>query len=116
MKQLEKGVYTLPDLLHFRTERVKNIHMAFDEENSESPPSASMLLHSSQLTNWQTTLFQVAHDAFVIHDDSGRVLFWNPGATTLYGWSEQEALGQQLDTLLGTQFSSSRVEIEPTLR
>jgi len=88
--------------------------MAFDEENSESPPS--LLLHSSQLYNWQTTLFQVAHDAFVAHDDSGRVLFWNPGATTLYGWSEQEALGQHLDTLLGTQSSFSRVEIEHTLR
>lgn len=106
----------MPGLLHVRMERVKNTYMAFDEENSESPPSASMLLHSSQLYNWQTTLFQVAHDAFVVHDDTGRVLFWNPGATTLYGWTEQEALGQQLDTLLGTQFSSSRVEIEHTLR
>ena len=35
--QREKGVYTLPDLLHFRMERVKNTYMAFDEENSESP-------------------------------------------------------------------------------
>ena len=33
-----------------------------------------------------------AHDAVTVHGLDGRTLAWNPGATRLYGWSEEEAL------------------------
>src|SRR5947209_12268122 len=82
--------------------------MEFDEENGKSP--------SEQRERWQARLLQAAHDAFIVHDQTGRVLFWNQGATRLYGWSEQEALGQHLHRLLSTQSSISMEEIEHTLR
>ncbi len=63
----------------------------------------------------QAKLLQAAHDAFIVHDESGRVLFWNQGATMLYGWSEQEAIGQILQTLLNTQSSPSFTEIKHIL-
>ena len=78
----------------FSLERVKNTHMAFD----------------------QAKLLQAAHDAFIVHDETGRVQFWNQGATMLYGWSEQEALGQTLQTLLNTQSSPSFSETIQVLR
>lgn len=83
--------------------------MAFDEENSKS-------LQTSSRESWQAMLLQAAHDAFIVHDETDRVLFWNRGAAALYGWSEQEALGQDLHGLLDTQSSTPLVEIERTLR
>lgn len=35
---------------------------------------------------------QDANDAITLQDLDGRILAWNPAATTLYGWSEAEAL------------------------
>ncbi|HVB23316.1 MAG TPA: ATP-binding protein [Ktedonobacteraceae bacterium] len=64
----------------------------------------------------QAKLLQAAHDAFIVHDETGRVLFWNQGATMLYGWSEQEALGQHIQPLLNTQSSPSFTEIVHILR
>ena len=33
-----------------------------------------------------------AFDAITVHDLEGRIIAWNPSATRLYGWSEDEAL------------------------
>src|SRR5947209_14545799 len=82
--------------------------MEFDEENDKSP--------SAQRERWQARLLQAAHDAFIVHDQTGRVLFWNQGAATFYGWSEQEALGQHIHTLLSTQSPISLEEIERAFR
>ena len=77
--------------------------MAFDEENNRNLPDASLLL-------------QAANDAFIVRNETGRVLFWNQGAATLYGWPEQEAIGQNIHTLLSTEFPVPPEEIEQTLR
>lgn len=34
-----------------------------------------------------------AKDALILADNDGRIAFWNEGATALYGYSEQEAMG-----------------------
>lgn len=70
---------------------------------------------SGQQENWQAMLLQAAHDAFIVHDQGGCVLFWNEGASKLYGWSEQEALGQNLHQLLHTTGSTSLEELDRTL-
>ena len=33
-----------------------------------------------------------AHDAITVQDLEGRIVAWNPGATRMYGWTEDEAL------------------------
>lgn len=83
--------------------------------SSISFPS-SPLRGNEQQAHWQEMIVQAAHDAFVVHDEMGRVLLWNQGATRLYGWSEAEVVGQQVHRLLGTQGSISWEEIERILR
>ncbi len=61
-------------------------------------------------------LLQTANDAFIVHDRNGRVLFWNQGASRLYGWSEQEVLGQNLHELLHTSGPVLPWELDRTLR
>ncbi len=42
----------------------------------------------------QAALLDVTMDAIVVRDLANRILFWNPGAERLYGWSADEALDQ----------------------
>jgi two-component system CheB/CheR fusion protein len=41
-----------------------------------------------------------ARDAITVQDLEGRILAWNPGAVRMYGWSEAEALGMNVRTLI----------------
>ncbi len=96
--------------------------MTLKKGDNENLPAASVLPRSPSLFSGQSPekqlalLLQAAHDAFVVHDENGRVLFWNAGAARLYGWSEQEALGKDVHTLLKTELPMPLVEIERTMR
>lgn len=65
---------------------------------------------------WQARLVQAAHDAFFVRDENDKIVFWNRGATTLYGWSEAEAVGQNSHALMHTQFSEPLEDIMQQLR
>jgi PAS domain S-box-containing protein len=50
-----------------------------------------------------------------VRDWDGRIQLWNQAAADLYGWTNQEAIGQQCHLLLHTQFPKSVSEIEAEL-
>ena len=52
-------------------------------------------------------LIALAHDAIIIRTQANAITFWNQGAERLYGWTEQEALGQVSHELLQTHFPHS---------
>lgn len=60
-------------------------------------------------------LMELASEAIIVRDLQGAVRFWNSGAANLYGWSAQEALGEDLHKMLQTTFPVSPREIEATL-
>ena len=39
-------------------------------------------------------------DAMVVCDASGAIVMWNPAATRIFGFSQDEALGQSLDLII----------------
>ncbi|MCX6978334.1 MAG: PAS domain S-box protein, partial [Verrucomicrobia bacterium] len=41
----------------------------------------------------QAELLNLASDAIMVHDLEHRLLFWNHGATRLYGWTVEDAVG-----------------------
>lgn len=47
---------------------------------------------------------ELTHDAIVSSDASGAIVYWNRAAEELYGWRREEALGQQPQNLLQTEF------------
>ncbi|HEY6541677.1 MAG TPA: ATP-binding protein [Ktedonobacteraceae bacterium] len=53
-------------------------------------------------------LIDLAHDAIIVRDPASTIIFWNQGASSLYGWSEEEALGKISHQLLQTRFPRSR--------
>lgn len=44
----------------------------------------------------QASLLDKAKDAIIVHDLDDRVLYWNKSAQRLYGWTEEEVIGEML--------------------
>jgi PAS domain S-box-containing protein len=60
-------------------------------------------------------LLDLASEAIIVRDLSGTIRFWSAGAEDLYGWSREEAVGQDLHALLHTIFPTSREEVAASL-
>ena len=48
----------------------------------------------------RVSLLDLAHDAITMRDLQDRIVYWNKGAERLYGWTAEEALGQDAIDLL----------------
>jgi PAS domain S-box-containing protein len=55
--------------------------------------------HAEALIREQAALLDLASDAILVRDLSGRVSFWNKGAERLYGWTADSAHGSQIADL-----------------
>jgi PAS domain S-box-containing protein len=59
------------------------------------------------------SVVQSAADAIILSDDSGQIVFWNKGAETIFGYTEDEIIGAPLETLMPEQYrASQRLEFE----
>jgi PAS domain S-box-containing protein len=63
----------------------------------------------------QAELLDLAYDAIIVWDLKDRVSYWNRAAAELYGWSEEDALKNNIHQLLKTEFPRSLEEIEKEL-
>lgn len=52
----------------------------------------------------QVRLLDLSYDAIIVRDTMDRVKFWNAGASEMYGYDRQEALGRVTHELLRTEF------------
>lgn len=60
--------------------------------------------HAEAVMRYQASLVAHVSDAIIGIDTKGRVESWNPAAESMYGWTEEEALGRPVTELLtGTQ-------------
>jgi PAS domain S-box-containing protein len=53
--------------------------------------------------------------AIMVRDLAGTIRFWSKGCETLYGWTVEEATGQNAHELLQTKFPVSLAEVEAAL-
>ncbi|SDP66131.1 PAS domain S-box-containing protein [Pseudomonas reinekei] len=51
----------------------------------------------------QVRMLAQTHDAIIVRDMNGIITTWSPGAEALYGWSREQAIGQDFRTLLRPQ-------------
>ncbi len=58
--------------------------------------------HEQQLAE-QARLLDLSNDAIIVRDANDRITYWNKGATKIYGYTWQEALGKVTHNLLKTK-------------
>jgi PAS domain S-box-containing protein len=59
----------------------------------------------------QAELLDLINDAVFVRSKDHRISYWNQGATRLYGWNREEAVGMQVDSLLKTEWPEPRPSI-----
>jgi PAS domain S-box-containing protein len=64
----------------------------------------------------QAELLHLSYDAIIVWQPGGRIESWNKGAEELYGYSEEEAVGQVTHDLLKTIHPEPWPQIEKKLR
>ena len=64
----------------------------------------------------QAELLDLANDSIILCDADGTIRYWNRGSERTYGWTKEEAVGRNVDTLLRTRFNAPREEVEAALR
>lgn len=64
----------------------------------------------------QAQLLDLANDTIIVRDLNERITYWNQGARKLYGWRSKEVLGQEIHSLLQTQFPQPLAEIQQILQ
>lgn len=77
--------------------------MVHDEgdEGGEAPCFAHLIDEPERFTDAELGgLVRELADAVVIADAGGTIVFWNGAAERVFGWSENEALGQSLDLII----------------
>lgn len=58
------------------------------------------LRESNQRNREQAALLDLAHDAIIVRSMDDRILFYNHGAETLYGWTAAEVIGKPVSSFL----------------
>jgi len=51
-----------------------------------------------------TSLIRAAGDAMIAADARGKILLWNPAAQRIFGFKEEEAIGQSLNLIVPERF------------
>ena len=64
---------------------------------------------------FQANLLEQVHDAIIATDEHLIITWWNHGAEVLYGWTQAEAVGQNVVQLLRSQFKNND-ELSPDSR
>jgi len=75
---------------------------AFRKANQKLREEIDHGFATSRLLARQASLLDLAHDAIIVRELDGTILFWNSGAESMYGWTKSEAAGERSHELLKT--------------
>ena len=86
----EDGSYYLRRILPYRTNdyRIAGVVITFIDISQRKRAEEDTLILA--------TIIRDSNDAFTLCDLDGKITAWNNGAQTMYGWSEQQALGMNI--------------------
>ncbi len=98
-----RGIGYLPEESHILDQRI------FEDARTEQRPAVSDALLE------QPDLFDLLHETVIIRNREGKISFWNRGANEMYGWAQEEVIGNISHKLLQTRFPQSFEEIQTEL-
>lgn len=106
---LQKDNEELETKVAKRTAELWNAHQRAERELIERRKAEQELKKHAQVID-------LANDTIAIRDLSNKITYWNTGAQKLYGWTKEEAIGENVHTLLQTHFLVSSAAIDQQLR
>ncbi len=68
-----------------------------------------------KLAEW-ARLLDLSNDVIIVRDVRNRITYWNHGAEEIFGWTSDQAVGQDLHTLLKTEFEAPFDQLIAKLR
>jgi PAS domain S-box-containing protein len=98
------------------THLVGSFHDITDRTRAETAKRESDARLAEQAVELRRITHLMQPVACFVLDLEDRIIYWNPGAAELYGFSEGEATGQICHELLRTQFPAPLAEIQEQVR
>ncbi|HAZ31577.1 MAG TPA: hypothetical protein DCY61_02585, partial [Dehalococcoidia bacterium] len=110
-KRAEEALQQAHDTLEMRVqERTADLARTNEALQAEITERIRMQGQIEEQREYLASVLRHAPDAIISVDTSNRIVGWNPGAERLLGYSRHEALGKNLDGLVG------RPDVEEQLR
>ncbi|HLH09628.1 MAG TPA: PAS domain S-box protein, partial [Terriglobales bacterium] len=114
------------DVVELRYENGTVLHMVisanplFDEEGNirgavGAHVDITQRVQMEQTLRERAELLELASEAIIVCDERWNVRYWNAGAEALYGWTREEAMGQNLRHLLKSQWEVPAEKVEAAL-
>jgi PAS domain S-box-containing protein len=85
---------------HAFTEGNRRILSAFAKQAAIAIENARLFEEGEERRLYLARVLRDAPDAIVTLDAQHRIVEWNPGAEKLFGYSQEEAIGQDIDDLV----------------
>lgn len=88
----------------------------YDREETPRPLNPSVVLGEAERgpladqRHFQTNLLDAVGQAVIATTLDGRITYWNRSAETLYGWSEDEALGRNVADITPSDMTQAQAE------
>jgi two-component system, NtrC family, sensor kinase len=99
--------------LHRKTRMLEFLNKELEERVDERTRELRM---SETQFRTRAELLELASEAIIVRGLDGKIQFWNSGAEKTYEWTREEALGQDLHSLLQTVSPIPLEEIDQELR
>jgi len=68
---------------------------------------AAVARRATAAARWRADLLEQVHDAVLVYEIGGGIVYWNQAAHDFYGWAAEEARGRDSHELLATQPQSA---------
>ena len=111
LDEVSSLVKSFNEMLGQIQERDRALQQAHDELEARVQRRTAELENRTNQVIEQARLLDMANDAILVRDVNEKIRYWNAGAERLYGWSEEEAVGNSPSDLLGTEFPVAFSEI-----
>jgi len=85
------------------------------QRSNERDRIEAELRERDEFLQQQAQLLDLTNEAIFTWDTNSKIVYWNRGAETLYGFSRDEAVGREIHELLSTTFPGTLREIESSL-
>lgn len=97
-------VPVVPELLRAKVSIFAELHRKRRQLESLNQQLEHRVFERTQELRERADLLDLASEAIMVRDLNGRIRFWNSGAEAMYGWSRQEAIGNDVHELLQTRY------------